>query len=95
MKCDNCGKRIKRITEDDFGDPIDPDMSWEQYLCVDCYQRIWNDLMDECCPVCRDHPCYHGGECWINPWPRIMYLCYVAPRLEGDVHPDQKKLVRK
>lgn len=82
--CERCKKPIK-------SEAIDRGIPWEQYLCKECYEQIWDDLMEEHCPECRTHPCEHGGECWINPWPHIMYLCYIAPRVET-IHPKQKKL---
>ena len=84
LTCERCKKPIK-------SEAIDRSVPWEQYLCSECYKQIWNDLMEEHCPECRTRPCERGGECWINPWPNIMYLCYVAPKAE-DVHPDQTKL---
>jgi len=89
--CERCKKPIKELKEDFEGQPIDKATPWEQYLCEKCYEQIWNNLMDDCCPICRTEPCKRGRDCWINPWPHIMYLCYVAPRVET-IHPKQEKL---
>lgn len=89
--CERCKKPIKELKEDFEGQPIDKDVPWEQYLCEECYEQIWNNFMDDCCPICRTEPCKRGGDCWINPWPHIMYLCYVAHRVET-IHPEQEKL---
>jgi len=83
MKCEQCKNPIKELKEDADGEPINPDIPWEQYLCEICYDKIWDNLFNEHCPECRTHPCEHGGDCWINPWPHIMYLCYVAPRIDA------------
>ncbi len=64
----------------DFGDEIDCNTPWEQYLCDVCYDKIWKELLDSACGVCNTHPCERGRECWVNPWPKIMYLCYVGHR---------------
>ena len=77
--CEDCKKELETIYQDEFGEPVDPGMAWEQYLCRGCYDKIWNVLMDNACPTCRTRPCERGRDCWVNPWPRIMYLCYVAP----------------
>lgn len=79
--CENCKAEIVKLKEDDFGEPI-WNTRWEQYLCEDCYDKIWKELLDNACPVCETHPCERGRECWVNPFPRIMYLCYVAPRVK-------------
>lgn len=78
--CERCKQPIQKLKEDING-PINWDTPWEQYLCEECYEKIWNNLIDDCCPRCRTHPCEHGRDCWINPWPQIMYLCYVAPKV--------------
>jgi hypothetical protein len=79
--CENCKKELVHRKED-FGEPIDVEGTrWEQYLCERCHAKIWKALLDGACPVCETHPCEKGRECWVNPFPRIMYLCYVAPRL--------------
>ncbi len=80
--CGRCKKSIKYLKENIAGEPIDPDIPWDQYLCEQCFGEIWDNLFKEHCPECRAHLCEHGRECWINPWPHIMYLCYVAPRVE-------------
>ncbi len=81
LVCDRCGHSIKLLLRDPlWGDEIDWNTDWEQYLCDECEEAIWQDLFDECCPRCETHPCERGGDCWINPWPRLMYLCYVAPK---------------
>lgn len=79
LMCGNCKKEIKILKEDEFGEPIDWNTPWEQYLCQDCHGKIWKELLDNACGVCETEPCKRGRDCWINPWPRIMYLCYVAP----------------
>lgn len=80
MKCEICKCELIELKEDDFGVPIDPNTRWEQYLCDECHDNIWKNLLDNACGVCYTHPCEKGRDCWVNPWPRIMYLCYVAPR---------------
>lgn len=80
LKCEQCKKEILVLEYDDFGDPISWNTPWEQYLCDTCYAEIWENLLADACPNCRTHPCEHGRDCWVNPWPRIMYLCYTAPR---------------
>lgn len=80
MKCDECHNELTDIDQTEFGDTIDKSTHWEQRLCDECYNRIWSEIMGGACPVCRTHPCERGRECWVNPWPRLMYLCYVAPR---------------
>lgn len=80
LKCEKCKSEIVRLEEDDFGNPLDWKTRWEQYLCDDCHDKIWRELFDGACGVCYTHPCEKGRECWVNPWPRIMYLCYVAPK---------------
>lgn len=79
--CENCKAPIQQITETEMGDPIDPNTPWEQYLCEDCYDEIWELLLENACGVCRTEQCLRGRECWVNPFPRIMYLCYVAPKV--------------
>lgn len=86
--CDKCGWRIGARVYAPFGDDdglLDPSKA-EQHLCTVCYERIWHNLFKDCCPRCHSEPCEHGGECWINPWPNIMYLCHVAERI-GPFHP--------
>lgn len=83
LKCENCKKEISILNEDDFGDKIDWSTPWEQYLCDVCHSKIWDDLLDNACPVCETKPCKKGRDCWVNPFPRIMYLCYVAPRVNA------------
>lgn len=78
--CESCKHEIKQLFSNDFGDKINWHTPWEQYLCDVCHDNIWKDLLDNACGVCHTHPCERGGDCWINPWPQIMYLCYVAPR---------------
>lgn len=80
LKCERCKQEILRLKEDDFGNPIDWSTQWEQYLCDVCCDEIWKSLLDNACGVCHNHPCEHGRDCWVNPWPKIMYLCYVAMR---------------
>ncbi len=82
LKCERCNQKIQIIDVDLMGEKIDWNTPWEQYLCEDCYQGIWKDLLDNACGVCETEPCKRGRECWVNPWPRIMYLCYVAPRIK-------------
>jgi len=80
--CESCKKELVHLKEDDFGEPIDVDGTcWEQYLCDICHAKIWKALLENACGECRTRPCEHGRDCWVNPFPRIMYLCYVAPRL--------------
>jgi hypothetical protein len=80
LVCAECGKQLKKADEDQLGDPIDWDIAYEQYLCEGCYDKIWDDLFRDKCPVCENHPCEKPtGECWVNPWPRIMYMCLVLP----------------
>ena len=68
--CEKCNGEIVILKETDFGDPIDfENTPWEQYLCEDCYDRIWKQLKDDLCPQCRNQPCMKGRDCWINPWP--------------------------
>ena len=86
--CSRCNQPIVKLSEGINGEPIDWNIPWEQYLCDECFDKIWDNLFDECCTQCRNHPCERGGDCWINPFPQIMYLCYVAPR----VHPTPPKL---
>ncbi len=83
LKCENCKHEIKKLKEDDFGEEIDWNTHWEQYLCDDCYAKIWESLLDWACSQCYNHPCEKGRDCWVNPFPRIMYLCYVAPRMDA------------
>lgn len=80
LKCERCKKEIRVLDEDDFGEPV-WNTFWEQYLCDDCYNKIWDGLLSNACGVCNTEPCKRGRECWVNPFPRIMYLCYVAPRV--------------
>jgi len=80
LYCDECGIRVSRWTfsGDDgleFGRP-------EQILCEECHDRIWRNLRRGGCPRCYTQPCMHGRDCWINPFPRIMYLCHIGKRLE-------------
>jgi len=81
LMCGNCKKEITILKEDDSGEPIDWKTPWEQYLCDVCHSKIWDELLKSACGVCETEPCKRGGDCWVNPWPRIMYLCYVAPRV--------------
>lgn len=84
MKCDECHNELSDIDRTEFGDPMDhPSTPWEQRLCDECYNRIWDEIMAGACPVCRTHPCERGRSCWVNPFPRLMYLCYVAPRKQS------------
>lgn len=83
MRCEKCKSEIVTLIEDPLtGEPLDPLTRWEQHLCDDCYDAIWKQLTDEHCPECRAKPCGKGRECWINPWPQIMYLCYIAPKTQ-------------
>jgi len=82
LKCENCKNEIERLKEDDFGMPIDCNARWEQFLCDICHDAIWKNLLDNACGVCKTEPCKKGRDCWVNPFPRIMYLCYVAPRIK-------------
>lgn len=82
LVCSDCKRPIKKLDESIDGDPIDWNTPWEQYLCDVCHDRIWKELFNDCCPRCENHPCERGGDCWINPWPRIMYLCYTGPRIK-------------
>ena len=84
LKCENCKQEILRLKEDDFGEPVDWNTRWEQYLCDVCHDKIWKDLLDNACGVCETEPCKRGRDCWVNPWPRIMYLCSVAPRVKNN-----------
>ena len=86
--CERCNQQIVLLTEDELGEPIDWSIKYEQYLCDECYEKIWDELMEDCCPRCNTHPCEKGRDCWINPFPHIMYLCYIAPR----VHPSPPKV---
>ncbi len=83
LSCENCKKEIEVLKEDDSGEPIDWNTPWEQYLCDVCHSKIWDELFKSACGVCETEPCKRGCDCWVNPWPRIMYLCYVAPRVEA------------
>lgn len=83
LKCEICKKEIKVLKEDEMGDRIDWNTPWEQYLCDECYAKIWTGLLDNACGVCNTEPCKTGRDCWVNPWPRIMYLCYVAPKIDA------------
>ncbi|MHA1962634.1 MAG: hypothetical protein ACW99U_20780 [Candidatus Thorarchaeota archaeon] len=76
--CQQCGAELDTI--DDLGEEIDTTVPYEQYLCSPCHDKIWDALFEELCPQCRTHPCERGRDCWINPWPNIMYLCCVAER---------------
>lgn len=83
--CDKCGWRISTREyplDDGESDPSNA----EQHLCSECHDRIWSGLRKDCCPQCHTRPCERGGECWINPWPNIMYLCHVGERI-GPYHP--------
>lgn len=86
LKCEICKKEILKLKEDDFGEEIDWNTSWEQYLCDICHAEIWESLLDWACNQCYNHPCEKGRDCWVNPFPRIMYLCYVAPRVNAQEH---------
>ena len=86
--CGSCKQPIIMLFEDEDGEPVDWNTSWEQYLCDECYHRIWDEKIESGCKVCYNQPCERGRDCWVNPWPDIMYLCYVAPR----VHPSPPKL---
>jgi len=93
LTCDNCKEPIEDTDRED--NPYDTNCPWEQHLCEDCYLEIWNDLFKEKCSICENKPCEHGRDCWINPWPQIMYLCYVAPKIKNRVHPDQQKIIKE
>lgn len=82
LRCEKCKCQIKKLDVNDFGELIDWGTRWEQYLCTVCHEEIWNNILAGACGVCETEPCKKGRDCWVNPWPRIMYLCYVAPRRE-------------
>jgi hypothetical protein len=82
LSCENCKKEIEVLKEDDFGEPVDWNTPWEQYLCDVCHGKIWDELLKSACSVCETEPCKRGRDCWVNTWPRIMYLCYVALRVK-------------
>jgi DNA-directed RNA polymerase subunit RPC12/RpoP len=92
--CENCKNEIEILTEDDFGEPIDINNHWEQFLCTECHDKIWKELLDNACPQCRTKPCERGNDCWVNPFPRIMYLCYTAPRVKNKVVTDPVRRLR-
>jgi len=84
LQCEECGYRVSRYTfmgEDglEFGRP-------EQVLCEECHDLTWRNLRRQGCPSCHTQPCMHGSDCWINPFPQIMYLCHVGRRI-GPFHP--------
>jgi len=79
--CERCKQPIRKLDKNEFGDSIDWHTPFEQFLCDECCEKIWDELMDDCCPRCNTHPCEKNRDCWINPFPHIMYLCYVAPRI--------------
>lgn len=80
LECERCHNEIQILDETDFGDLIDWNTPWEQFLCEDCHAQIREEVLDGACGVCNTEPCKRGRECWANPWPSILYLCYVAPR---------------
>lgn len=87
--CDECGwqlsPRPKDPSEDEIADPLDPRKA-EQHLCPQCYNRIMKRVVrSHCYSDCRYKPCMRGV-CWVNPWPHIMYLCYIAERVDA-YHP--------
>ena len=91
--CDECGWRISRRYYSILEGEIDPEDGGldprraEQHLCPDCQDKIWNQTVRVHCHTdCRNKPCVHG-ECWVNPWPNLMYLCFVGKRI-GAFHPN-------
>ena len=82
--CEKCKKEIMVLNANELGERIDRNTPWEQYLCDKCYDEIWKILLDGACGVCATEPCKRGRDCWVNPWPHIMYLCYVAPRVDDN-----------
>ena len=85
MKCEKCGCEIGDLVDaDEYDEEELADLmnhtQWEQYLCEGCHQAIWDDKLKAGCEVCETRPCEKGRDCWVNPWPDIMFLCYVGKR---------------
>ena len=92
--CDECGWRLRTIYYSELEGELpveegglDPRHA-EQHLCRRCYGLIWKRTVGYHCHTdCRTQPCKRGDDCWVNPWPSIMYLCFVAKR-QGAFHPN-------
>ncbi len=92
--CDKCGWRISSIEYSELEGylpveegGLDPRRA-EQHLCLRCYHKIMrNVVFSHCHTDCRTQPCSRGDECWVNPWPHIMYLCFTSKRI-GSFHPN-------
>lgn len=94
LYCDECGWRLSLRCKDEMGDEFGPGdecylhpMRAEQHLCPQCYNRIMKRVVRSHCHTdCMTRRCERGIDCWVNPWPQIMYLHYVAQRV-GSFHP--------
>jgi hypothetical protein len=98
--CDECGWRLSLHYKDEMGDDFGPGdddylhpMKAEQHLCPICFNRIMKRAVRSHCHTdCRTKPCERGHDCWVNPFPQLMYLHYVSQRV-GNFHPHVPRLL--
>lgn len=77
--CDHCGRKMRRLREDD-GEPHG--FHWRiarEHVCNECadaaIDQAWKDR--DPCGECETEPCKRGRDCWFDPhlpWPYETYF---------------------
>ncbi|HUT25357.1 MAG TPA: hypothetical protein VM492_13515 [Sumerlaeia bacterium] len=82
--CDDCGKQLDLAqafhdSGSTFGEIRDLWASAPMFVCDRCFDRWFSS---KCKHECRNRPCEHGGDCWVDssPW---AYCTFFAPPREG------------
>lgn len=75
--CEKCGFEIQRLTEAEAQADI-PGHGW-------CN---WKTALQWICYECADKIFERSS----NPWPEILYECYIADRIHPEVHENQMAL---
>jgi hypothetical protein len=96
--CDECGKELRTLSEDECLDDI-MSHGWTKWrsaikhYCYDCSDKIEEKIGYPPCDECETQPCERGRDCWASPPLHIFpYETYYAELKPPRKHKDDSAI---